>query len=416
MDSKMLSTEKALAIVKREAKILFQQQGAVEQLRLDSEAEVVGRVLAEDLRAPADVPGFYNSAMDGYVLHTEDVRYGASSPPGSSEPIPIVGEVAAGELPQLLPPGGCLRIFTGAPVPEYGNVIVPKEDCIVENGSILIRGPRPSEGKHIRAKDLVFSAGALICPRGRSINAELLSVLASAGIVELPVYRRVRIALCITGDELVSPGEPLQCGQIYDSNQILLRQLCQSFHCELLAVVRLKDDYEQTKEKLLELSGQADCLICSGGISVGDRDYIQKFMSEEAEIRIHKVAIKPGKPFSFGLLANKGWSCPVFCLPGNPLSAYICFQYFVIPFLKLRQGHSDYPHRFLVVKAPEDLPVNARTQFLFASYDWNSGRISICAEQSSAALQNLVNANGALFVEAGRQVSMGQDLPFLFFS
>ncbi|MEM9423349.1 MAG: molybdopterin molybdotransferase MoeA [Spirochaetota bacterium] len=362
----------------------------------DRNVHFLGRVLAQDVYSEINVPEFDNSAMDGYVFYRKDLK--------NNRAIPLDRhEAAAGSPPKVLPPGYCRRIYTGAPMPYTemeGDVlaVVPIENC-EENCEICGSSVRVAPGPladHVRPQGQNYHRGERVAAQGDLCSPELFSVLASVGCGQVQTYQPLSVALCISGDELVTAGEgPLQMGQIYDSNSIYL-----SYQCKQLGyptqVFHLKDDYTETQKQLRYLAQNFDVVLCSGGASVGERDYIQKVVQEEGQVFIRKVAVKPGKPFTFADFQGK----PLFCLPGNPLAVYIGFLYFVLPFLRRLQGQTRSGPFLRHVPAPCELKMARRTQFIFCR-DKSGSHPEPLAEQSSALLKYQYLADAALIVPAG---------------
>lgn len=381
---------------------------------------LLNRVLAQDIISPINAPEFDNSAMDGYALHTSGVQFSESSLLSNS--ISIVGEASAGAMPPKLYPNTCMRIFTGAPIPEGANSVVAQELCTVNEQDNTIQIQNSSAvtcGDNIRPYGLNFIKGDVICKKGTAINGGLLTVLASLGIIEILVYQKLSIALCVTGDELQTPGTVLELGKIYDSNTVLICQLCVQLGASLDTFCRLSDDYEQTQTQLHSLSKAHDIVICTGGVSVGDKDFIQKVLLQDGTSHIHKVSIKPGKPFSFFSLHNT----PFLCLPGNPLAVYITFLWFVVPFIQQMQGLvtpiiEEVPNSRTLLSAisPQTFQPYPRTQFIFCNIHYLTMQVDILLEQSSAALKNIMMADGAIIIPKDQHINQGDRVLFFPFS
>ena len=279
----------------------------------------LGRVLAEDVAAPFDVPGFVNSAMDGYALRAADLH--AQAPAR----LRLRGAILAGgaEGPRV-EPGGCVRITTGAPLPRGADAVVMKENTRVEGDTIVIvaateagANVRPA-GEDYRAGDRALNAGTVLTPAR-------VGVLASFGLTRVAVARRPQAVLLTTGDELVAPGTPLGYGQIHDSNRYSLGALLAQNGVELLRHERLRDDPASLSEALARAGGEADLIVTSGGVSAGEADYLPRLLAEIGRVHLWKVRIKPGMPFLFGSCGR----ALVFSLPGNPVSGVATFLAFV---------------------------------------------------------------------------------------
>lgn len=298
---------------------------AVETLPL---VNCFGRILATDVVSPLDVPGFDNSAMDGYAVRLADLS--------ADKPLPVAGKAFAGQPYQgEWPAGTCIRIMTGAPVPAGCEAVVMQEQTAQTDGGVCFTaGVR--DGQNIRRRGEDIRQNAVVFAAGTRLTAAELPVLASLGIADAPVVRKVRVALFSTGDELQLPGQPLGEGQIYDTNRLTVHLMLQQLGCEVINLGIIPDDPHQLRAAFIEADGQADVVISSGGVSVGEADYTKTILEELGEIAFWKLAIKPGKPFAFGKLQNS-WFCG---LPGNPVSAALTFYQLVQPLLAKLSGNT----------------------------------------------------------------------------
>ena len=287
-----------------------------------------GRILASDVVSPLDVPGFDNSAMDGYAVRLADIA--------SGQPLPVAGKSLACQTSQgEWPAGTCIRIMTGAPVPEGCEAVVMQEQTEQTDNGVRFTAEARS-GQNIRRRGEDISAGAVVFPAGTRLTTAELPVIASLGIAEVPVIRKVRVALFSTGDELQLPGQPLGDGQIYDTNRLAVHLMLEQLGCEVINLGIIRDDPHALHAAFIEADSQADVVISSGGVSVGEADYTKTILEELGEIAFWKLAIKPGKPFAFGKLSNS-WFCG---LPGNPVSATLTFYQLVQPLLAKLSGNT----------------------------------------------------------------------------
>ncbi|EMM4082740.1 molybdopterin molybdotransferase MoeA [Shigella flexneri] len=287
-----------------------------------------GRILASDVVSPLDVPGFDNSAMDGYAVRLADIT--------SGKPLPVAGKSFAGQpYHGEWPVGTCIRIMTGAPVPEGCEAVVMQEQTEQTDNGVRFTVEVRS-GQNIRRRGEDISAGAVVFPAGTRLTTAELPVIASLGIAEIPVIRQVRVALFSTGDELQLPGQPLGDGQIYDTNRLAVHLMLEQLGCEVINLGIIRDDPHALRTAFIEADSQVDVVISSGGVSVGEADYTKTILEELGEIAFWKLAIKPGKPFAFGKLSNS-WFCG---LPGNPVSATLTFYQLVQPLLAKLSGNT----------------------------------------------------------------------------
>jgi len=284
-------------------------------------ARACGRFAAQGLNAAVDNPAFDNSAMDGYALNSHDLA-------AHGFVLPVLGESSCGSAPQQLAPGTAMRIFTGAPLPAGADTVVMQED--VERDGEHARFPQDTRtGSQVRRRGEDFRAGEPLYAPGRRLSAYDLALLSTAGVAEISVVARPRVLVVATGDELVTPGQPLQPGQIYESNRLAALLQLEAFGAEAVDGGTVRDDPAALRA-LLKGAGDYDFIITSGGASVGDHDLVKQVFAEIGEISFWKVKIKPGKPVAFGRV---GARTHFFALPGNPVSSLVTFKLFVEPAL-----------------------------------------------------------------------------------
>ncbi|MHB8941826.1 MAG: molybdopterin molybdotransferase MoeA [Desulfobacteria bacterium] len=354
----------------------------VERIPLDAAA---GRSLAGEVRAPGDLPPWDNSAMDGYAVRSEDCRGEAV--------LAIAGyQTAGGPDAAAVPPGGAVRIMTGAPIPQKCDAVVPFEDAEERDGSVRVRVPVHPR-RHIRFRGEDVRAGERIIPEGTILRPPEISLLASFGRAMIPVYRKPRVAVLSTGDELVELGETAGAGKIVNSNSHALASAIVEAGGEPVLLGIARDEREDLRTKLSE-GLAADVLVTSAGVSAGDRDLVRDVLAElGVENVFWKVLVKPGGPTAFGVAGRK----PVFSLPGNPVSSLITFEVFVRPALRRMAGSTD-PVKIPVKAAlAEPVKKNAgKTQFLRVRIEsGEEGYVARTAgDQNSGILRTLVLADG----------------------
>ncbi|HVM27505.1 MAG TPA: gephyrin-like molybdotransferase Glp [Mycobacteriales bacterium] len=292
-----------------------------------------GCVLAEDLVAPADLPGFDNSAMDGYAVRSDDV---ASASDGSPVVLPVTGDVAAGPAsPLRVMPGVCVRIMTGAMMPNGADAVVPVEHTDGGVAQVVVhRSARP--GQHVRRAGEDVKAGENVLPAGTHLGAVQVGMAAATGRSRLIVRPRPRVVVVSTGSELVDPGEPLGPGRIVDSNSPALTAAALEAGAIAYRVGIVPDDPRRLADTLEDQLVRADVLVTSGGVSVGAYDVVKEVLSRLGTVRFDEVAMQPGKPQAFGTIGPD--ETPVFGLPGNPVSALVSFEAFVRPALRRMLG------------------------------------------------------------------------------
>lgn len=302
--------------------------------------QAFGRVLARDVISPMDVPGFDNSAMDGYAVRLSDLTDGAV--------LPVAGKAFAGQpFHGEWPLGTCIRIMTGAPVPTGCDAVVMQEETDANDAGVrFIKPVRAGQNIRLRGEDIQRDAAVLTA--GTQLSVGELPMLASLGIADVEVIRKTKVAIFSTGDELQLPGQPLGDGQIYDTNRLAVHVMLEQLGCDVINLGIIPDDPDALRAAFINANRQADLVLSSGGVSVGEADYTKTLLEELGEITFWKLAIKPGKPFAFGRLPDS-WFCG---LPGNPVSAALTFYQLVIPLLaKLNGRHSPYLPQTLRVRA-----------------------------------------------------------------
>jgi len=361
-------------------------------------AAAEGRVLATELVAALDLPPWPNSAMDGYALRLADWH---------GEPLAVSQRIFAGHAPQPLQAGTCARIFTGAPLPEGADCVEMQENAqVLDDGRVTFSEPL-RVGQNIRPQGQETRVGEQVMSAGTRLGPIELGLAATLGHARLEVVRKVRVALLSTGDELVEPGLPLGPGQIYNSNRRLLASWLQRLGCEVVDAGILADDLQLTRDCLARLA-DVDLILSTGGVSVGEADYLGIALREAGELALWKLAIKPGKPLTFGHYRG----VPVIGLPGNPASTLVTFGLLTRPYLLRRQGVANVTPLQFSVPAGFDWPkAGTRREYLRARIE--DGRVRIYKNQSSGVLRSAAWAEGLVEVREGSTPQQGDNVSFI---
>ncbi len=388
----ILSKEEALG------SLLSEARGVRETERIAIET-ALGRILAEDLVSGVDVPAFDNSAMDGIAIALD-----------GQEEFEISQRIAAGEEPAPLRKGTAARIFTGAKIPEGAQAVVMQEDVVFDGDKALLQR-KPQAGENIRRRGEDIARGSVFLRAGTKLRPQELALVASVGIAETRVYRKLKVALFFTGSELVMPGIPLPPGKIYNSNRYALIALLESLHCEILDLGIVPDDLEATVSMLMTAREKADLVMTCGGVSVGEEDHVKAAVEKLGSLTLWKVAVKPGKPFAFGDLSG----IPFIGLPGNPVSAFLVFCTFARPYLLRSQGAAKCLPSGTLLDAEFEAKAGKRLEWLRARLSEESG-VVVHENQGSAALSPLSWAEGIVEIPAGTTISRGQKVRFYSFA
>ena len=350
--------------------------------------ETLGRVLAAPIHAPADVPAHDNSAMDGYAVRAADV--GGDGP----AVLRVLGTAWAGRpFPGPVGPGECVRIMTGAVIPAGADAVVIQEKTGTAPGGAVRLDDRPRAGDNVRKAGEDIARGAVVLDAGQRVGPAELGVLASLGTVEAGVRRRVRVAFFSTGDELRSLGEPLSDGCIYDSNRYTLFAMLRAVGAEILDLGVVRDAREEVERAFREAAAAADVIITSGGVSVGEADFVKETLERTGEVGFWKIAMKPGRPLAFGKVGGALF----FGLPGNPVSVMVTFYQFVQPALRRMMGEPAAPPVRFRVKCASRLrkrPGRVEFQRGVLGYD-DTGRLAVRSTggQGSGILSSMHEAN-----------------------
>ena len=397
MNKGLLSVDEALATLLAGARPVNE----VEQVPTMAAAN---RVLAQAQTSTMDVPPMDNSAMDGYAVRLSDLN-------SVEKKLKVAQRIPAGSVGKPLEPGTAARIFTGAPVPADADAIVMQEHCSVSGDFVLIN-KIPKKGEWIRLVASDIRKGGSVLAAGKRLLPQDIGLAASVGIKTLPVFRKVRLGLFFTGDELVMPGDPLPPGRIYNSNRFTLNGLASAFGCEVRDYGIVPDKLDATREVLRRAASENDIIVTSGGVSVGDEDHVKPAVEAEGSLLMWKIAMKPGRPLAFGKVGGASF----IGLPGNPVSSFVTFLVFVRPFLLKTQGQTETAPRAIEARADFDWPApDARREFLRVK--WNSqGGLELYPTQDSAVLTSTAWADGLLDNPAQHVIRRGDHVRFLPYS
>lgn len=366
-----------------------------------------GRILAEDLVSPVDVPGFDNSAMDGYALHTDDLET------ARTQGLPIGQRITAGMAAAPHEPGRCARIFTGAPLPAGANAVAMQEHCRVEDGRLYL-DRTITAGANIRPRGNDIAAGSTLLAAGTPLRAAQLGLAASVGVDTLRIFRKLRVAIFSTGDELVEPGRPLAAGQIYNSNRYLLHELLIMQGCKVIDLGTIPDNADATRRALLRAASRADLVLSSGGVSVGEEDHVRAALEAIGTLRLWRIRMKPGKPLAFG----RARKAPFIGLPGNPVSVFVTFLLFALPVIHRLQGRAPGPPFSCTVRAGFTCSTKDRREYLRVQVrDSDDGPLAqTYPRQGSDVLSSVAWADGLVELPENTTVAEGDAVRYLPFA
>jgi molybdopterin molybdotransferase len=369
--------------------------------------DALGEILAESVTSRIDVPGWDYSAMDGYAVRAAEC---ADAP----VTLPVSQRVPAGVVPSPLVEGTTARIFTGAPIPPGADSVVMQEACeAVEQGVTI--GRSVETGENIRRRGEDIARGSAVITAGTRLQPQHIGLAAAVGIDRLSVVQRARVALFASGDELVTPGEPLPPGKIYNSNLFTATALLQALGCEVVDLGIVEDTLDATRAALADGAGRADLVLASGGVSVGEEDHVKPAVESLGALDMWRLAIRPGKPLAFGHIGG----VPFIGSPGNPVSLFVTFLLFVRPFILRLQGRDDWRPVSWRVRADFDWPrPDRRREFHRArAYRTADGQIlaSVHPSRSSGVLSSVTWANGLVVMPESRKVAAGEEIDFLPF-
>ncbi len=401
-NAEMLEVDAALQLLLRQAAVT----GAAQTVPIE---QALGRVLAQDLPSPIDVPGMDNSQMDGYAVRSADVG-------ASGTRLSVTQRIAAGQVGRALGPGEAARIFTGAPIPPGADAVVMQEQCQESDGQVRIdHAPRP--GEWVRPRGFDVRSGGVVLQRGRRLRPQDIGQAASVGVAAVQVAPRPRVALLCTGDELAMPGQALRPGGVYNSNRYMLRAMLEALGCEVGDLGQVADTLAATRDALHAAARSHDLVLSSGGMSVGGEDHVRPAVESQGQLAHWRIAMKPGRPLAFGAIRrDDGGSAHFIGLPGNPVSSFVTFALFVRPFVLALQGASALQPQSMLLPSASAWPrADRRREFLRARLD-AQGRVELYPEQNSAVLSSTVWGDGLVDNPAGHAFAVGDAVRFIPFS
>jgi len=367
----------------------------------------LGRILANDIHSTINVPGFDNSAMDGYTIALNDNQIAQEN-----LSFDVVDRIAAGSTGNDLKVGNAARIFTGAPIPNGANTVVMQEECTLSEDKSQITVKRAINlNENIRPTGNDILKDNVILSSGRQIKPQDISLAASVGVGELVVFKKIKVGVFFTGDELVEPGNPLTPGKIYNSNRYALVALLKQVGCDVINLGNIEDKLDATCEALEALESQCDLIMTTGGVSVGEEDHVKPAVEKLGELNLWKIRMKPGKPLAYGKVKQT----PFIGLPGNPVSSFVTFCIFSLPFIKKMQGNSNYESKILKVKTNFDCKrAKPRREYARVRIDHSTETplANLFPKQGSDVMSSVVWADGIIEIPENTTFETGTILNY----
>lgn len=365
------------------------------------------RILASDIHSTINVPGFDNSAMDGYTIALKDSQVAQEN-----LSFDVVDRIAAGSTGNDLKIGNAARIFTGAPIPNGANTVVMQEECTLSEDKSQITVKRAINlNENIRPTGNDILKDNVILSSGRQIKPQDISLAASVGVGELVVFKKIKVGVFFTGDELVEPGNPLTPGKIYNSNRYALVALLKQVGCDVINLGNIEDKLDATCEALEALESQCDLIMTTGGVSVGEEDHVKPAVEKLGELNLWKIRMKPGKPLAYGKVKQT----PFIGLPGNPVSSFVTFCIFSLPFIKKMQGNSNYESKILKVKTNFDCKrAKPRREYARVRIDHSTETplANLFPKQGSDVMSSVVWADGIIEIPENTTFETGTILSY----
>ncbi|RKZ54875.1 MAG: molybdopterin molybdenumtransferase MoeA [Gammaproteobacteria bacterium] len=399
-----------LISVEQATEKILSQASPVEETESVDVLDALNRVLAEDLHSTIDVPGYDNSAMDGYAVRSDDCQ-------ASGSELPVSQRIPAGQVGSFLEAGTAARIFTGAPIPEGADAVVMQEMCdALDNGkgeNKVKINTVVKAGANVRRAGEDIASGSTVLKAGKRLRPQELGLLASVGLAEIKVKRKLKVATFFTGDEIITPGQALAAGQIYNSNRYTLTGLLQAMDCEIVDLGIVPDTLEATLDVLQKAAASADMVITSGGVSVGEEDYVRIALEKLGQLTMWRIAMKPGKPVAFGKVNNALFMG----LPGNPVSVFVTFLLFARSLILKQQGVEDCFVKRVSVIADFDWPQIKRQEYLRVRLLEKDKQMvaQLFSHQGSGVLSSASWADGLIEVSIGQAIKEGDKVSYLPF-
>lgn len=387
---------------------LLNQVEPTQTLETISVYNALGRILAEPVVSPVNVPPHDNSMMDGYCVHSYDLEH--------NNTFEISQRVPAGANPSPLKTGTAARIFTGASIPEGANTVIKQEEAnVLEDGRVELMAAKTQAGQNIRVVGEDINANATILKTGQRLRPQDLGLITSIGIADIAVFKPLKIATFTTGDELIEPGEQASPGKIYNSNRTVLAGLVPKLGCELIDLGRVQDTLADTVSAMQEAAEVADVVITTGGVSVGEEDHIKPAIEQLGELDMWKVKMKPGKPLAYGHIQGT----PFIGLPGNPVSAFATFNLFARPYLLKMQGANEIKAKPIWLEADFAWSTPGfRREFARARMVNKKQKtvIELFPNQGSGVLTSTVWADGFVVIPEDTTIAKGDKVSFYPFN
>lgn len=364
-------------------------------------------ILAENIKSSINVPDFDNSAMDGYVIAIKKEDFAKEK-----FSFKIVDRIAAGSSIKELPINCAARIFTGAPIPKNANTVIMQEECEISADTYTININRKIKiNENIRLKGNDIQKDKIILVKGLKIKPQDIAILSSIGIKKVKVFKKIIVGTFFTGNELIEPGNPIKKGQIYNSNKYAIISLLQKTGCEVINLGNIKDSLEITKKSISSLIDKCDIIITTGGVSVGEEDYVKKAITSLGKLNLWKIRMKPGKPLAFAKIKKTFF----IGLPGNPVSSFITFIIFALPFIRKMQGRNQIKTKSFKVRAdfeckkPKPRIEYARVRI---EYEDDIAFAKLYPKQGSDIMSSLVWADGIIEIPENTKFKKGYLLDY----